>query len=162
MRYVIASLAALAWGLWLGGLVAMFIFVMTLFRADRAIAIEAAPRMFAAFHSYELILGPIALAVTALWLAVEKHRGVIWLLLAFATAMVGSFITGSLITRMNAVRLSQGSNSPEFKRLHRQAEGIYQGQTMVLLGAGLLLPGAISLGLRRKAGATAEASAPRV
>ena len=50
MRYGFSLLTTIAWGLWFGGMVALFLFVSYLFATDRPTAIVAAPKMFFVFE----------------------------------------------------------------------------------------------------------------
>src|SRR5437764_11000544 len=80
MSKIVSGLMLLVWSCWFGGLVALFIFVTTLFRQDRAIAIEAAPRMFHVFEQYQLILATILLLLLfGSWLL----RRSAWMLVLF-------------------------------------------------------------------------------
>ena len=67
MRYGLALLVMLAWGLWFGGLITLFLMVSHLFSADRATAVVAAPRMFLAFERYQIIVAAVALVATVAW-----------------------------------------------------------------------------------------------
>src|SRR3954465_11572680 len=67
MRYGVAMVTVIAWGLWFGGMGALFLFVSYLFVTDRKIAILAAPRMFAVFETYQLFVATAALVAAAAW-----------------------------------------------------------------------------------------------
>src|SRR4051812_10471250 len=98
MRSILGIVTALAWGLWLGGLVALFIFVLVLFRQDKALAVEAAPRMFAAFEHYQLLLAAVAVIVTGVWRMIDRRAVLAWLFALFALATIGAVIEPVFIT----------------------------------------------------------------
>lgn len=140
IRTILSVLTTLVWALWLGGLVALFLCVVTLFRADRAIAVEAAPRMFRAFAQYQAILAAAGIAGAALWAIVAKNRLTITLLVLTTLAGIGAAMMFAWITpTMQAMQ----RGTPEFGRLHGIANGIYLAGTVLLMGAGLVLPAAI-------------------
>src|SRR5258707_499027 len=64
MRTLLSILVTLAWALWLGGLVTLFLTVVTLFRFDRTIAIQTAPQIFLMWERYQLALAAAALVTT--------------------------------------------------------------------------------------------------
>ena len=59
MSRILSFIALLAWSLWLGGLVTLFVCVVMLFKTDRAIATQAAPHLFLAFERYQLIVAAV-------------------------------------------------------------------------------------------------------
>jgi hypothetical protein len=145
MRTVAAMISTICWALWFGGLVALFIFVQMLFREDRSVAVEAAPRMFALFEKYQLILAAAALVSTILWRIVARQTIVSWVFFLLALATLGAvaepiFISGE----MQKLRLEGQSSGARFKKLHGQSMLIYVGETLVLLVAGVSLPFAIT------------------
>src|SRR5689334_17373126 len=64
MRTLFSILVTLAWALWLGGLVTLFLTVVTLFRFDRTIAIQTAPQVFLMWERYQLALAACALVTS--------------------------------------------------------------------------------------------------
>ena len=145
LRTLLIIIATTAWALWLGGLVALFLFVQVLFTADRAIAIEAAPRMFSLFEKYQLVLAAVGLVATILWRIVSKHVLVSAVFFLLALASFGAvaepiFISGE----MQKLRLAGESSGPRFKQLHGRSMMLYVGETAVLLIAGIILPIAIA------------------
>lgn len=145
MRLLASIVATLSLALWLGGCIALFLFVQTLFTEDRSIAIQAAPRMFLVFAKYQLLVAAVALISTVAWRIATGSRWVaaIFVLLAFAT--LAAAMNGAIITpKMEAIRLAGESGSDEFKKYHGISMIIYVAQTGVLLVATILLPSAIS------------------
>ena len=140
-----STLALIAWALWLGGLVALFIFVQRLFAPEsRSIALEAAPRMFLVFEKYQLILAGISLLATFGWRLRHPSRrlGALFLLLALTTC--GAATSAGLITpRLEALRLADQTHTPQFRRLHGESMMVFSSEVLLLLIAGLVLPAAL-------------------
>src|SRR5262247_3889665 len=80
MRSLLILVSAAALTLWLGGIVALFIFVQGLFSTDRVVAVQAAPILFAVFEVYQLILFAVAALALAAWRMVAPARAVSWVL----------------------------------------------------------------------------------
>jgi len=51
MSRLFAFITLLAWALWLGGLITLFLCVITLFHHDRSLAANVAPKLCAALHN---------------------------------------------------------------------------------------------------------------
>src|SRR5688500_17893450 len=98
MRAVLAIVTLLAWSLWFGGSVAMFLFVQTLFRENRAIAVEAAPMIFRVFALYQIVIGAVALLGAGIWRLTTKRAVLSVLFWLLALASVGCVVTGAVIT----------------------------------------------------------------
>jgi hypothetical protein len=144
MRYLLATVVAVAWALWLGGLIALFLFVQTLFRQDRPVAVEAAPRMFAAYQMFQLAVGAVALVAVVAWRLVEPRRALTGIFSLFAVAALGAVLLSTLIMpRMEKIRAAGQSSGPEFRQLHGRSMVLYLGETAALLAAGTLLPAAM-------------------
>jgi glucan phosphoethanolaminetransferase (alkaline phosphatase superfamily) len=137
MKRVLMTVALLAWGLWLGGMIAVIVLVIALFSQDRAVALAAAPRMFHVFEVYQLFLAAAALAAALLW-----RRKVLATL--FALAAVGALASHLAITpRMDALQQLHQTETPEFAQLHGIATTVYMVDAALLLAAGLILPRSI-------------------
>ena len=145
MRLLLSTIALLVWALWFGGLIALFVFVQTLFKNDREIAVVAAPQMFVMFEKAHLILAAIALAVVVAWRVAAPSRAVLvlFLLLALATC-AGVAVAVWIIGPMEELRRQGMSGSAEFKRLHGRSMMLYVFQAAALLAAGITLVFAIS------------------
>jgi hypothetical protein len=144
MRTLLAIVTLVAWSLWFGGSVAMFIFVQTLFRNNRAVAIEAAPMMFRVFAMYQIVLAGVAVISVGIWRLASKRAVLTTTFWLLALASAGVVATGAYITpRMERMRLQGQSSSPEFRKLHGVSMVVYLGQTGVLLVTGMLLPFAV-------------------
>jgi hypothetical protein len=133
MRKLLHTAAHLLCGLWLGGLIALFIFVITLFHQDHALAVQAAPKMFAVFERYQL-----ALAGAALLCVIPLNR--ILLTSLIFVAAVGAVASPLFITpRIVDLQLMGQTHTPQFARLHGDSMMIYTADAVLLLGAGLIL-----------------------
>src|SRR3954466_15050091 len=138
LRRLVSTLAVLAWALWFGALMALFLFVTTLFHNDRDIAVQAAPQLFVAFQKYHLIVATIALVAVVAWRIVSRSKLVvpIFILLGLA-AGCGVAVAVWIIGPMEALREHGFSGSAEFKRLHGLSMMLYMGQALLLLISGI-------------------------
>jgi hypothetical protein len=157
MRSLVVVLSLLAWALWFGGLVALFVFVPALFRTDRDIAVQAAPIIFIVFQKYQLILACVTLVAAVAWRICSPGRLLVagFVLLALAT-FAGVGVSIGIIPRMNELRVLGESSSPEFKKLHGVSMALYLFEMLVLLGAGVLM--ILANGMRRTVGETAPST----
>jgi hypothetical protein len=157
MRYGVAMVTVMAWGLWFGGMAALVLLVGYLFGTDRKIAIIAAPRMFEVFETYQLFIAAIALVAAAAWRLVTPGRAAITFLFAMlAIAAVGT-IASALAVRppLERLRVAGQGNTPQFQRLHKLSERLYGAQMLALLAGGVVIP--VALGpARRRAREAAE------
>jgi hypothetical protein len=144
LQKLAASLVCIAWGLWFGGLGALFLFVTRLFSQDRPTALTAAPMMFLVFERYQLLLAAAALVGTVCWRIMGGSIRVTVLFSLLAVATVPAALSPMLITsRMERLRVEGQSSSAEFKKLHGISMIAYSGETLILLAAGLTLPWAM-------------------
>ncbi len=156
MRYSLAVLTSLAWALWLGGLITLFVMVSHLFRVDRTAAIAAAPKMFVAFERYQIILAAAALIATTLWRLTTPRAILTTLFFVFAIASIGTITSAvAIVPKMEQLRLRGMTEGLEFRALHGRSMLVYSGEVAVLLLAGFILPAAIGSTLQ-----TAPAAVP--
>jgi hypothetical protein len=157
MRYLASFIVTLAWSLWFGGMIALLLFVTVLFKANRPVAVEAAPVMFVAFGRAQLLLGACALVGAFAWWVLTRRRAVMALFMLFAISAAGAAASLALVVApMERLRAEGQSESPQFKRLHGVSSAIYLGEAILLLAAGAVLPGA----MRSITPTTEPASAP--
>lgn len=140
----------IVWGLWFGGVIALFIFAVTLFNGlGKETAAIATGVMFPAFERYHLVLAALALAACVAWRALSKSRAatVVFVLLAVATVM--AVTSAAVITPkiLELRRLGQ-THTPEFGRAHGLSGVTYSVEAVCLLLAGLVL---LAAGNRRRA-----------
>jgi len=143
MRYFASFVVTLAWGLWLGGMVALVLFVQTLFARNRTIALDAAPMLFVSFERMQLILAAAAVVGTFCWWLLTRRRGVMVLFTLFAIAAATAALSTTLNTSPMELLRAQGMReSPEFKALHRRSTSMYMVNLVLLVAAGAVLPSA--------------------
>jgi uncharacterized membrane protein len=153
MRRVLHTLLSLVWGLWLGGLVMLFIAVQTLFNtfADRrTIAGEAASSIFHVFNYYHLALAAAALLLAFFWwLAGRNGRKLtVFFILALAT-LAAAYVSGLLTPKLEHLRIEGLTQSDEFRRLHGLSMAVYLIETILVFIAGIALPWAARLSADR-------------
>jgi uncharacterized membrane protein len=147
MRYLAATLAVLATALWLGGLVALFLFAPAVFKAfgpeDRAIAGKATSTMFVVFARYQLAFAGVALIAAFLGYLQRRTGLLIALFVCFAIATVGAVANNVLvIPPMESLRLAGESSTPQFRKLHGVSMAVSLGITLAVTAAAVLLPAA--------------------
>ena len=145
-----AAVLTLAWGLWFGGIVMVFLAVTSLFQTfapDRTLAGTAAAGVFRRFEIYQLALAAVAIVAAVAWRMVDRsHRArkaaiIALLFLATNTALISTLAISS---RIEALRKSHQTDTAEFRRLHGRSMMAYTGEAAFLLAAGLVLPSALS------------------
>jgi hypothetical protein len=145
LRTIAAALVCIAWGLWFGGLGAIFLFVTRLFHVDRDLAIKTAPQLFLVFEKYQIVLAAASLLGAVAWrvLLPSGRATTLFWMLALAAAMAA---IGPMLVTDRMLRLWAGgqSASPQFHRLHGWSMLLFSVQGLVLLATGLLLPWAMS------------------
>src|SRR6266511_2082639 len=98
MRYGLSMIVTLAWALWLGGLMAVFVTVTHLFHVNRPTAMIAAPEIFLSFERYQIILAGAALLSAAVWRLSTPRKLLTALFFLFAFASVGTVVSGAIIS----------------------------------------------------------------
>jgi hypothetical protein len=145
MHYPLRLLTILTWALWLGGLIALFLFVSYLFKADRPIAVVAAPLMFERFERVQLLLAAVALLAIGGLRLIEARAVHSTVFTFFAVATVGLVISAAVIRpKMERLRVAGESSGTQFRQLHGQSMALYSLQATALLLAGLFIPSAMS------------------
>jgi hypothetical protein len=144
MRTLFSLIALLAWGLWFGAIMALFIFVQVLFAHDRSVAVRAAPQLFLSFEKYQLVLAAVVLIATCAWRLTTRRAilTVLFTLLAIAT-LSGLVPTLYITPKMEALRLAGQSASHEFMKLHGITMIFYLLDAIMLLASGCVLPFAL-------------------
>lgn len=148
MRRVLHFLLLLVWGLWFGGLIALFLFVQTLFkdfRGDRAVAVQTAPHLFLVFQKYQLILGAAGLLLSAIAWLWRRSAARIAVFALFALASAGAIVSPLAITpKMERLRAAGESHTEQFMKLHGESMLVYLAETAALLVAGMVMPTELS------------------
>ena len=144
MRYFASFVVTLAWSLWLGGMVALVLFVQTLFARNRTIALDAAPVLFVSFERVQLLFAAAVCVGTFCWWLLTRRRAVMVLFALFAVAAATAALSTTINTNpMERLRAEGRRESPEFKALHRRSTSMYMVNLALLLAAGAMLPGAM-------------------
>jgi hypothetical protein len=137
MQRLISIVTLLGWCLWLGGLVALLLFVTRLFRVNRSIAVEAAPVLFVSFALYQLITGAAACAAGTLLAVITRRRLFAMMTLLMIAAMAVAIFVAQWTDRMEDLRHAGFSSSDSFKSLHAQTSIGYTAIAALLLTAGV-------------------------
>jgi hypothetical protein len=141
MRYFFSTVVSLVWALWLGGLLALFVFVKRLFAYDHALAVQAAPQLFLVFQKCQLILAAIGLVGTIAWRLARGGRAVVVLFVLFGLSTVGAAVLPiAIVSKMEQLRSDNQTSSPEFKKLHGESMAVLSGEAILLLVGGAFLP----------------------
>jgi hypothetical protein len=140
MRALCKTLLLVAWALWFGGVMGLFLSVQVLFhQTERAVFLASAPRLFIAFERYQLILAATAVVLTVALRLIGKIRRWASLLVLFVVASVGAVIETTLITpRIEALRIAGETHTPQFMRLHGLSMCVYMLVAIALLVAGIV------------------------
>jgi hypothetical protein len=149
MQRLLWTILVLAWGLWFGAVVMVFIAVTSLFQTfagQRAVAGSAAAEIFRRFEILHLLTAAAAVLVTAVLIRTgsANRRRLGALLVAFALAAgaaLGS--TLSITPQISNLRRHGLTDTAAFRKAHGTSMMIYSAEAASLLAAGLLLPGAI-------------------
>ena len=141
MRYITSTLLLLTWGLWFGGLIALFFTVMLLFSVDKTLAVQVGPRVFPAFEKLQLVLAGLLLA-SCFGMRVLTKSGFWTVVLAVViVAAIPAIVSPLFVTpRLVAIWGDHESYKEEFKKLHGYSMMLYSTSTVTLLLAGLGLP----------------------
>ncbi len=147
MTRLFSTFVSLAWALWLGGMVMLFVSLGRIFTTpgfDRETAGAFAARLFPTFERMQLIFASAALLGTAAWWLAGRAKLKLVLFSLFAAAtVIGVVETTTITPKIESMRVAGQRGTPEFDRMHRLSTRVYMSGAVVLLAAGLLLPAAI-------------------
>src|SRR5437867_10026 len=140
MSRLFAFVSLLAWALWLGGLITLFICVITLFHHNRSLAADSAPLLFVNFERYQLILAAVALTATVAWRITTKNLLLNLLFLLLCLSSLGAIASPLYFSKqMESLREQGKTSSPKFETLHHQSEWVYTTEATLLLICGFPL-----------------------
>jgi hypothetical protein len=143
MQRILYTAVSIIWSLWFGGLILLFMAVLSLFNtfADRHdLAGQAAQQIFHLFDKYQLALAGLALVLTFIWRVVSPRTGKTALFTGFALATVGAVVIATLISPRIIELSRQGlQQTAQFKKMHGLSMVVYLAETIILLVTGLLL-----------------------
>ncbi len=156
MRTVLSYVISLCTALWLGGLVMLFIALMSVFKHNRGLGGQVGPILFSKFEPYQLALAVIAIACTIAWRMYACSRAKKMLLASLLGAAViavinYTYITPQIIDLWNTPR---EDSAERFAQLHQTSRHLYTGTTVLVLLAG----GALVKSLREE---SADARPPK-
>ena len=159
MTRIAQIIVTISTALWLGGLLALFLFVSALFKHDRTVATQGAPVLFDVFAMYQIGVGFIGLLALLIWRATVRSHLASAIIVMFALSIgCAAYVTFSIIPEMTAIReAGQSGDSPRFKQLHGRSMIFYSAQTISLLLSAVMLPGAIA---RTARGSAPETGSP--
>lgn len=142
MRRLFGIIVLLAWGLWFGGLITLFIAVTTLFATlDRHTAGVGAARIFRLFNQFQLGLAAAALLATFFWRVIGPPRFKTALFSFFGLATVGACAIAIWIAPQIAGLQAKGlTHSAQFGKVHGLSMVVYLAEVVALLAAGILIP----------------------
>ena len=147
MTRALSTLVTLAWALWFGGMVMLFVALGSIFTTpgfERETAGRFAAGLFPVFERMQLVLAAVGLAGTFAWWLASRSRAKLALFALLALATVAGVIATTMVTpRVEALRVQGQRGTPEFERLHRLSSRVYMAGAAALLLAGLVLPAAV-------------------
>jgi len=145
MRKVLSVVVVISWALWLGGLGALMLAVMSLFKAlDRTAAGQSATVIFQRFERYQLVLASVLLVSLILWmLARGAMSKAILIILTLLASILAAALPSAISPRIEVLRQTGQTQSDEFKRLHKMGERMYGGAAILMLAGGLFIPSAV-------------------
>jgi hypothetical protein len=147
MKRILSTLVTLAWALWLGGLVGLFVTLPTIFKTPGYTQEQRgafAARLFPVFERMQLIFAAVALVGTAAWWMAGRARVKLVLFTLFALAALVVVVETTAITpRIETLRVNGQRGSAEFERMHQLSSRVYTSGSVLVLIAGFLLPSAI-------------------
>jgi uncharacterized membrane protein len=161
MQRILSMLVTLAWALWFGGLLTLFIAVQSLFATfgdQRSIAGSGAAGIFRRFELFQLTLAAAGLLAMLAWRILSgRSKLKVAILALMSLATVCAIVETAFVSRaIDRLRSEGQTQTTEFRKLHGQSMMLYVGEAGLLLVAGLLLPSAIFRDGRRRGAAPRE------
>ncbi len=153
MRYFLSILVAVAWALWFGGLVGMFLFIDRLFESMkgeyRSVFDEVAPHQFTMVERLSLVAGALALLATFGLRLLSPRRALTGLFCILAVAAVLAVLKPVFITQKMIGMIHPGvTPTAEFRKLHGLSMTASTVEAILLLIAGAFLPAALDSSTR--------------
>lgn len=145
MRKLLPIVVSLSLAVWLGGLISLLLAVTTLFRADRAAAIDLAPRLFNTFEPVLLAALAVAIVATIAWRLLVSCSKPKKVLLALLLAAAGPAVLSiaQVTPRIDELRIEDRRDTPEFRKLHGFSNVLYLAQITLAFSAAATLPSVI-------------------
>ena len=146
-RRLLSTAVMVAWGLWLGGMVMLFVALPTIFGTpgfDREVRGAFAARMFPVFERMQLVFAAVSLIATASWWLAGRARLKLVLFTLLTLATIAAVAESTMVTpKIERLRAQGLRGTPEFDRMHGLSTRVYAAGAAVLLIAGFVLPAAI-------------------
>lgn len=145
MRKVLPVIVVLAMGLWVGGLVALLMAVMTAFGVGREHGVVVAPALFHRFEPYLVGCAIVSAGGIVLWrwrVSCSRAKRVL-LALVLGGAVMGTISIAVITPRIDALREAGRSDTIDFKRLHAMSNVTYLLQLALAGVEMIVLPSAI-------------------
>jgi hypothetical protein len=147
MTRLLSTLVAIAWAVWFGGMIMLFVALGSIFTTpgvDRATAGDVAAGLFPKFERMQLVLAAVCVLGTFAWWFAARSRAKLVLFVLFGLATVAAVAETTMVTpKIEAMRVQGLRGTPEFDRMHRVSSRVYMSGAGILLIAGLVLPGVI-------------------
>jgi hypothetical protein len=140
MRYVLSTITTLAWALWFGGLITLFVVATATFRESHDLGRAANPVIFRAFEPYVLVVAGVATVAGIAWLLFNRS---IFLRAIAVLFVLSAIAAGYAHFGVSRPMHSLSPSTPEWKSLHGRSMMLYATQSSLLALAGLLLPPAL-------------------
>jgi hypothetical protein len=144
MRNILRTSLTLVWGLWFGGVVMLFLAVMSLFATFSGrhdLAGQGAAQIFRVFNAYQLALAAAALIGTFIWYLLGPPRLKMGLFTLFALATFAACVITMYIAPQIALMQQKGlTHTKDFGRMHGYSMIAYLFEAVMLLIAGAMLP----------------------
>lgn len=148
MESLLNRVLLLTWGVWLGGLLGVFLGVTTLFATldpDRTTAGLLGAAIFHRAERFILLAGAVCLLATLGLVIRRRSIGRLLVLALLAVATLVALANTLVITpRIDRLRQAAQTQTPEFRRAHGTSMGLYSSQAVLLAAAGLVLPSALT------------------
>lgn len=138
MRSALVYIIGLTIALWLGGLVTLFICLMSVFAYNRGIGAQVGPVLFSKFEPYQLGLAAISIGATILWRMYARSKAKNALLACLLTAAAIAVVNYAMITPQ-IIEIWQNptdDSAQRFQQLHSVSRYMYTATTILVLLAG--------------------------
>ncbi len=135
MQRILPYIIGLTLALWLGGLVTLFIALISIFRYNRGIGAQVGPVLFSKFEPYQIGLGLIAVICTVVWRMYACSRAKKILLTCVLAAVSIAVISFAYLTPQVAQMAADETASADekFARLHKTSEMLYNVMAILVL-----------------------------
>lgn len=141
MRTLLSIIASLSHALWLGGTIALFIFVSATFQHSRELGQAANPVLFQKWEAWRLMLAGVAVVSALAWWWMGRGRLKLTFAALLVIATIAALISAKMVSpRIEALRVAGQTSTPEFKSAHGKSMMVYSTEALMLLVAGIILP----------------------